>query len=286
MPELPEVETIRRDLAKAIINKKIVDIVIGKKKLIKNSLKTFSRDLYHHKITQINRVGKLLIFALDNKKYLLIHLKMTGQLIYQHCQTIVAGGHNYPPLGLCLPNQYSHIIFTFADHSQLFFNDQRQFGYLNTVNHRQLQTIVNEYGIEPLAKNFTLASLTKALANKKTVIKTTLLNQKNIAGIGNIYADEICHEAKIKPQRTTNKLTATEIKKLFLSANKIIKYAIKYRGTTFSDYVDSQGAKGNYSQHLKVYGREGKICLSCHQAKIKKIKIAGRGTHYCPHCQK
>lgn len=286
MPELPEVETIRRDLTRVILNKEITDINIGKKKLVKNNIDHFIKNIVGKKIIKIDRIGKLLIFHLSNNKYLLIHLKMTGQLIYQQCHRIIAGGHNYPPINSDLPNKFSHLIFTFTDHSQLFFNDQRQFGYLNITTKNELSKITEKYGIEPLQPNFSLRSFEKILTGKSTSIKNILLNQNIIAGIGNIYADEICHSAKIRPQKKAHLLTKSDIKKLFLSTQQIIKQAIKYRGTTFSNYVDSSGNKGNYSSQLKVYGRFQKKCPSCKKGTISKIKISNRGTHYCPKCQK
>ncbi|MBU0647981.1 bifunctional DNA-formamidopyrimidine glycosylase/DNA-(apurinic or apyrimidinic site) lyase [Patescibacteria group bacterium] len=287
MPELPEVETIRRDLVANILHKKIAKVTIGKNKLIKNSSAKFKQAIIGHKFTDISRIGKLLIFALSKKNtYLLIHLKMTGQLIYQSHHQTIAGGHNYPPIQTKLPNKYSHVIFEFEDHSTLFFNDQRQFGYLQIVDHQQLDSIKSQFGIEPLTKNFTFKNFRRVLSDKNTYLKNILLNQKHIAGIGNIYADEICFAANILPQTRANKLNNFQQKKLFQSCQKTIKKAIKHRGTTFQNYVDPQGQKGNYTELLQVYGRENQICNICQANKIKKIKLVGRGTHFCANCQK
>ncbi|MBU4314928.1 bifunctional DNA-formamidopyrimidine glycosylase/DNA-(apurinic or apyrimidinic site) lyase [Patescibacteria group bacterium] len=286
MPELPEVETIRLDLEKTIINKKIVSLKINKPKLIKNvKLSNFKKDLIDTKIVSINRIGKLLYLRLSSQKFLLIHLKMTGQLIFQDNKRIIAGGHNYPPIDDQLPNKYSHTTFHFQDGSALYFNDQRQFGYMKTVDRDELNKIIDSYGIEPLQKNFSVEELTKVFANRKSNIKSLLLNQKLISGLGNIYADEVCFACKIHPGNSGNSLTKKDIAKLHTSIEKIIANAIKYRGTTFKDYTDARGQKGNYSNILKVYGREGEECVRCKDQKIMKIKLAGRGTHLCPKCQ-
>lgn len=286
MPELPEVETIRRDLERAILNKKIVSLEVKKPKLIKNvKLEIFRKDLIGVKIVSINRIGKLLYLELSNQKFLLIHLKMTGQLIFQSNKRIIAGGHNYPPVDDQLPSKYSHITFHFKDGSALYFNDQRRFGYMMTVNRDQLDEIISTYGIEPLQANFSVDNLIKVFVNRKANIKSLLLNQKLISGLGNIYVDEACFASNIHPCRTGYSLTKKEITKLHKSIEKIISNAIEYRGTTFRDYTDAKGQKGNYSNILKVYGREGERCVRCKDQKIVKIKLAGRGTHFCPKCQ-
>jgi formamidopyrimidine-DNA glycosylase len=286
MPELPEVETIRRDLSAKIIDKKIKNICIGKKRIVKNSSQKFIKTLTGNKFIKIDRMGKLLIIGLqDNKQYLLVHLKMTGQLIYCYKGKYVAGGHSLPKIGDSLPNKYSHVIFSFADGSRLFFNDLRQFGYLEIVDAKKLKKVKSKFGIEPLTNNFKLENFKVILKKRTAPIKAVLLNQQLVAGIGNIYADEILFAAKILPTRPANSLRDNEIKNIYLAAEKIIKTAIKYRGTTFNDYVDAQGNVGSFVKHLKVYGRAGKKCLRC-GGIIKKIKLGGRGTHFCSECQK
>lgn len=285
MPELPEVETIRRDLSKKILNKKITNIKIKKNKIVKSNNQQFKKILNNNYFSNINRIGKLLIFKLKNKnKYLLIHLKMTGQLIYKDKNQIIAGGHVNPADKL--PGKYTHVIFNFSDKSNLFFNDLRQFGYLKLVNEKELAEIKFKFGPEPLTKQFTLKKLAEIIKTKKTPIKAVLLNQNLIAGLGNIYVDESLFAAQINPTKKSNKLTDKQIKKLHSAINKIIKKAIKYRGTTFNNYVDAEGRQGNFIKLLKVYHRDGKMCTRCKKNTIKKIKTAGRGTHFCPKCQK
>lgn len=286
MPELPEVETIRRDLLKKIKGQKIDGVVVKKDNMVKGHTKTFIRKIKGQTIKNISRIGKLMIFDLGNDLNLLVHLKMTGQLVFVKGDKVVAGGHNIPKADNRLPNKYSHIIFTLADDSKLFFNDLRQFGYMRLVSNKIRELLVVAYGIEPLTDSFTLDNFKKVFNSRQTSVKAILLNQKLIAGIGNIYADEICHQAGIKPTRQAGCLTQAEIKNIYLACQIIIKKAIRHRGTTFNDYVDASGKEGNFVKLLKVYGREGQVCQRCRQAKIKKIKITGRGTHLCPKCQK
>lgn len=286
MPELPEVETIRLDLIKKLLNIKIEKIVIRKKTIIKGDYKKFISILNNNFIKDIKRIGKLLIFELgDNKNILLIHLKMTGQLIYKTYNKYICGGHNSPIILNDLPGKHTHIIFNFKDSSKLFFNDVRRFGYLKVIDKLLLDDIKKNYGIEPLKQEFNFKNLKLIFKNRKSPIKAVLLNQKLISGIGNIYVDEILYASGMFPGKKANKIKDYEIKKIIISSNKIIKKSIKFRGTTFSDYHDCDGRKGNFSDHLKVYGREGERCFKCGNI-IKKIKLAGRGTNFCQNCQK
>ena len=320
MPELPEVETIRRGLQKQIVGKTIEKIVIKKPNLVKQNQASFRRGLIGATFDKVDRIGKLLIFTVarsqtdaDSKLYLLIHLKMTGQLVYCDEKNFVAGGHanskkeeeeflNGKKEEFCKPGRFTHIIFQLKDQhggkasvlSRLFFNDMRQFGMLKVVNQEELKKIKSKYGIEPGRPNFTFANFQKTLGldknNKKprkANIKATLLNQSIISGLGNIYVDEALFSAKIHPQRTVNTLTTGEQKVLFNAIKRIIKLAIKNNGTTFSDFIDSKGKKGNFSQKLKVYGRQKLRCTRANcLGTIQKIKVAGRGTHFCPECQR
>jgi len=291
MPELPEVETIRRDLAAAILNRRFKSVNILSPKSAFPSAAFFEKSLVGREIKAINRRGKLLIFQLASAvepSYLLIHLKMTGQLIYSDKKHKIAGGHslNTAEELRVLPNKHTRAILEMDNGALLFFNDLRKFGYLKLVSQAELDNILAmNYGPEPLTSAFTVSSFITALSRTNVKIKAALLNQKLVAGLGNIYADEVLWDAGINPNRPVKKVTPAEMKKLFQAINKIIKLAVKHRGTTFSDYVDSSGRKGNFSRFLKVYGRGGEKCPKC-QTTLKKEKVAGRGTHYCPVCQK
>lgn len=286
MPELPEVETIRRDLSKLIIGKEIAKVVLNKPKIVKSPSKEFVKVLTGNKIKSLSRRGKLLIAELEKGGWVLIHLKMTGQLIYRRGKTLITGGHPQPFDLDDLPNKYSHVILEFKDGGKLFFNDMRQFGYMKLVDKKELDNALAKYGIEPLLKNFTLPALQTVLKNKTTPIKAVLLSQPHIAGIGNIYADETCFMAGILPSRRAHKLTLDEISRLHKACHVIIKKAVEKRGTTFRDYRDPAGDKGNYVKYLKVYGRGGEKCLKCKVSILQKVRVAGRGTVYCLKCQK
>ncbi|MBI2064411.1 MAG: bifunctional DNA-formamidopyrimidine glycosylase/DNA-(apurinic or apyrimidinic site) lyase [Candidatus Yanofskybacteria bacterium] len=308
MPELPEVETIRRELEGKIVCKKIVNVEVRAKKIVKMNLKEFGGSLKGNQFTKIERIGKLLIFKLSSSNhtrsdlvwFLLVHLKMTGQLIYRYdikttrgeVTRTIAGGHNLPKNIGELPNKFTHLIFSFADKSHLFYNDMRQFGYMKIVDELEKDKILkNNFGIDAVDGQFTLAVFKKILEKKKgAMAKAVLLDQMSIAGIGNIYADEILFDSQILPNRKVNTLKTEEIKKVYQSTKKVLKHAIRHRGTTFGTqleghYVDTEGRHGNYLDFLKVYQREKEKCLRCKRGVIEKKNIAGRGTRFCPICQ-
>ncbi len=314
MPELPEVETIRRGLERVLPGKEISDLKISKPKLLRGSPAVFRRVLRKARFGKIRRRGKLLIMEVftagrsgkkrvgkADKKFLLIHLKMTGQLIYCDGSDFVAGGHANSRAErerfaagevaeFCQPGKYTHVVFEFVDGSRLFYNDLRQFGYLQVVNEAELAQIESGYGIEPGRENFTWENFKRMFTGRKTNIKAFLLDQKLISGLGNIYVDEVLFAAGINPRRTVDTLDESERKKIFRHIKTIIKRAIEAGGTTFSDYVDASGRRGSFVEKLKVYGRAGELCLRCRRrgakSKIRKLKIAGRGTHLCPRCQR
>jgi formamidopyrimidine-DNA glycosylase len=285
MPELPEVETIKNDLKKKLLDKKISQVHVGLKRIVKGSLSNFKVSLSGRRFTDIERIGKLLIFTLNkNDNFLLVHLKMTGQLIYCQDNNIIAGGHSLPKIQGSLPNKYSHVYFVFEDGAHLFFNDMRTFGYMKIVSKDRLAEIKKKFGFEPLSKEFNLKAFENLLKGRKMNIKAFLLNQSFVAGIGNIYADEILYQAGILPSRSAETLSEGEVGKIFQVIKPILRAAIKHRGTTFNDYVDAQGNKGNYVSQLKVFGKDGSECKKCGTI-IMKSKVAGRGTHFCSGCQ-
>ncbi|MGI6374272.1 MAG: bifunctional DNA-formamidopyrimidine glycosylase/DNA-(apurinic or apyrimidinic site) lyase [Patescibacteria group bacterium] len=291
MPELPEVETIRQDL-QGLLGKKFVNIKILNQKTAQPSAAFLKKKIIDQKIISLTRRGKLLIFSLSNQAQLLIHLKMTGQLIYQQSRQTIYGGHSTSEVdrekavGGPLPNQHTRVILYLNNQQRLFFNDLRKFGYLKVVDSQELEKILaNNYGPEPLEAEFSVNYLSQQLEKRTIKIKPLLLNQRVIAGLGNIYVDESLFLAKIRPDRVSASLTTAEIKSLRLAIRRIIAKAIKYRGTTFSDFIDTQGRSGNFLRFLQVYGRQGQSCFCCGDI-IVKVKLGGRGTHYCPTCQK
>jgi len=287
MPELPEVETIRRSLEKNIIGKKIAEVLVRKKKIVRGGVDDFIKEVVGKKIEKIERAGKLLIFQLLEEKFILVHLKMTGQLIFEKGKKVVAGGHKISDKDIeDLPNKYTHIIFRFTAGAKMFFNDMRQFGYMRLVDKNEKIKVENEYGIDPLKASFTEKVFSEIVSVRKKKIKTVLMEQGLIAGIGNIYADEICFKAGVRPDRSANSLSEAEKKRIHKECKNILKKAVKYKGTTFRDFRDGEGKRGGFSKFLKVYQREGRTCLKCWKEKIKKISVGGRGTRYCPVCQK
>lgn len=291
MPELPEVETVRRDLEAQLINKKIKSIEVINPGTVGHTAKIFSETLQGTSFTDISRRGKLLIFKSSRRGlFLLVHLKMTGQLIYLFKNQISAGGHSLSShsfekaVGGELPNKHTRIIINFSDSSRLFFNDLRKFGYMKLVTTLELEKIVNNYGPEPLGKLFILTDFSTRLKKRHISVKAALLDQKMIAGLGNIYVDEVLFTAGVRPTRPSSSLENVEIARIYKAIKKILILAIKNRGTTFSNYVDGSGHKGNFSQKLQVYGKGKLPCPRCGLAIIK-TKVAGRGTHYCERCQ-
>lgn len=288
MPELPEVETLRKDLFKSVLNKKIKSSKVKWPNMVKplTPLK-FHNKIKDKKITDVKRRGKMLIFELSDGNYITIHLKMTGQLIFQNKKgKVVVGGHPQKDGTVDLPNKYTYIIIDFTDGTRLFFNDVRKFGWMRYVSKYDLYTIIGKYGVEPLSRGFTLSSFKLLLGtypNRR--IKQFLLDQGLVAGLGNIYIDEACHYAKILPTRTVGGLTDKEVKDLYKGIPEILELSISKKGTSFSDYVQLDGKEGQFVKWLKVYNKKGQKCSRC-GTYIDKIKLNGRGTHFCPKCQK
>lgn len=290
MPELPEVETIVRDLNKKIKGKVIKSVQVRVPKLVKNLNTKFVQALLGQKVGSVTRRAKLIKVKIGQQKTLLIHLKLTGQLIYREKSgKLTAGGHPIPQDLKDLPNKFTHIIFTFTDESHLFYNDLRKFGWMNLVSESAAEKLPNqEFGPEPLSPEFTLEKFKQVLAKKSgQPLKKVLMEQKNIAGIGNIYTDEVCFYAGVKPTRQVKSLKPQETERLWQGTRHILKSAIKHRGTSVDTYVDISGRQGGYIPYLKVYDRVGQKCKrqNCHGV-VKKIKFNGRGTHYCDQCQR
>ena len=287
MPELPEIQTIVNDLNKTVLNKKIKKVKIRLPGIVKGVNKDFCSILKNNSFQKISRWGKFIIIQLTRKnKYLIVHLRMTGQIIYIDKKKIIVGGHSVGSNQFDLPQKQTHLTIHFQDQSKLFYNDQRQFGFWQIVNRPGLKKIQDKLGLDPLGDEFSLLNFKKLFSDKKGNIKAFLLNQKYVAGLGNIYVDESLFRAHILPFRKINTLTGKEIKKLYQAIKDILRLSLKYRGTTFNNYVDARGRKGQFIKFLKVYGKEGQKCPRCRKGTIKKVKIAGRGTRYCPYCQK
>ncbi len=310
MPELPEVETIKLELNELIKGKIISSVEVNLAKEVKTPLAVFKRKVKGAKIKAVQRRAKMLLIEIvprgqQKSEWLVFHLKMTGQIIYQGKQGKLAGGGH--PIGYGsvknnfsesetgslgsardkllanLPNKYSHVIFNLDDGSHIFFNDTRQFGWVKLVNEQELKKMEEKLGPEPLEINW--REFSALIKDRKTAIKPLLMEQKVLAGVGNIYAQEACWCAKISPLRKADSLSEQEIKELFDCLKKILRLAIEKRGTTAANYVDVFGRQGSMWPYLKVYGRAGEKCLRCGK-KLKQIKQAQRSTVYCAGCQK
>lgn len=281
MPELPEVETIRQGLAKSLVGHKILAVKVLAPKLFIGD----PQIIVGQEVLETSRRAKILIIKLS-ENFLLTHLKMTGQLIFQPNKgELVIGGHPDKVYGLQLPHKHSHVIIEF-DNGTLFFNDLRKFGWMKILaSLDELQSEVAHLGPEYTWPEFTIDYFQAELAKRRITIKQTLLDQTFIAGIGNIYADESLFSAKVNPRRKANDLTKAEIKKLFACIPKVFNLALQHGGTSSRDYRQADGSMGTYLDVAKVYKREGQLCLVCGQP-IERIKISGRSSHFCPNCQK
>lgn len=285
MPEMPEVEVVRRELVKTSLHKKIVRTSVRFPKIVKNDA-TFEQKIVSKEFIDVSRRGKLLFFHLDDGNFLLGHLKMTGQFIFVDKDgKLAGGGHSLTELDMNLPHKHTHITFFFDDGSKLYFNDMRRFGYVYWGNEADKIGAEAKFGIEPGLGNWTWKNFAPIFDKRKTTVKALLLNQKVVSGLGNIYVDEALYHAGVRPERVANTMTVAERKLLFHWSSKVMMDSIAVGGTTFYDFTNVSGQPGNYTNLLQVFTRQGKPCFNC-GTTIKKIKCAGRGTHFCPNCQK
>lgn len=290
MPELPEVETIVRDLKKHILGRKIEDVWSDFKKVVKipADFELFKRKIIGKKIKKIRRRGKNILFDLSGKETLLIHQKLTGHLLYGvwSIKNKVWVPSVVGPLGDPV-NRFIHLIFWLDNKKMLALSDLRKFAKVELWNKSELENAeeFKRLGPEPLEEDFTFNKFKKIIQKARGKIKEVLMNQNIIVGIGNIYSDEILWRAKIHPQKETSKLKEVEIKKIYLVMKKILKKAIKLGGESISDYRRISGEKGYFDKERRIYRREGEKCVFCGRI-IKRIKIGGRSAHFCPKCQK
>jgi len=283
MPELPEIETIRLQLQKVLIGQTLVRVNSNSKKTVKSDLGV----LVGKKVIGIERLGKVLLIKFANDLKLGFHFKMTGQLIYDPTSLKaslgagrIVGGHPTQDFINKLPSKHTRVIFYF-DGGILYFNDHRKFGWIE-INPK----FVDSLGPEPI--KMTSDEVSKAIKFIKRLrrpIKTIIMDQEVISGVGNIYANDALWEAGITPQSRSDQLTSNQLSVLFKKINLVLREGIKYGGATAANYVDLQGLGGHYQEHFRVYNREGKPCLVC-KTKIKKIILGGRGTYFCPVCQR
>jgi formamidopyrimidine-DNA glycosylase len=289
MPELPEIETIRRGLADLIVDKTIARVEVRCAK----SFLGRPTDLDGTQITGLHRRGKLLIFATTDP-HIAIHLRMTGQLIFVGQQRSAsgqqrfAGGHPTDSFEHALPDCHTRVIFEFTDGSHLYFNDQRKFGFVQILSDAELRDLpfLQQLGPEPLDPTLTTNQFIARFEGKRrSNIKAALLDQHTIAGIGNIYADESLFLAQLHPLTPVELLTHADFDRLLTSIRATMTASLDSGGSTMATYRRADGTKGNYLDlFANVFHRDGQPCPIC-GTTIIKIKVAGRGTHLCPHCQ-
>lgn len=287
MPELPEVETVRLQLLHKVVGKRIANVEVFHQKTV-NHDPTFADRLSGKTIEHIDRIGKLLIwsFAKTPDMFLLSHLKMTGQFFFRDKGTVVGGGHSLTPTDTReLPGKHTRVAFHFTDGSTLFFNDMRLFGYTKLASAAEVVAAREQYGEEPIHDSFDRDAFVAKLKKRKTSIKAVLLDQSFIAGLGNIYVDETLFRAAVRPTRPAHRVTKAEAYAIAEHSGAVMRHAILVGGTTFQHFVDTGGEHGNYTDYLQVFGKQNTPCPAC-GTLIKKSRVAGRGTHYCPKCQK
>lgn len=273
MPELPEVETVRRGLTQLVEGAKVNTIDVLYPKMINVSEKEFKDVLQKHQIIRIDRRGKYLLFRFDNDMNLVSHLRMEGK-------------YDVEPDGT-EPTKHTHIIFHLDDNRELRYKDSRKFGRMYLVKNGDEKTLsgLGTIGPEPTDATLTFDYMKSIMNKARGKIKPFLLNQSNIAGLGNIYCDEVLWLTSIHPETQTNLITDEEIEALRKNIIAEIKMAINGHGTTVHSYSNAFGEAGQFQNHLHVYGRKGEPCERC-DTLLEKIKVAQRGTTYCPNCQR
>jgi formamidopyrimidine-DNA glycosylase len=304
MPELPEVETVRIGLARLLPGRSVAQATFDWPKSFPNAPEDVRQFLVGAAIVAVRRRAKILIIDLSSDYSLIIHLKMTGQLVFigptvTATVTPVAGertpepdlrfgaGHPNDSLIGELPDKSTRVTLSFADGSRLFFNDQRKFGWMRLLPTLEIANLdfFQKVGPEPLAADFTWQAMRERLLRRpNSGIKAVLLDQTVVAGIGNIYADESLWGAQIHPATLVKNLTAEQFHRLYEELIFVLELSIEKGGSTDRNYVNAEGRKGSYMTFARVFRREGQACPRC-GAIILKTRVAGRGTHTCPHCQ-
>lgn len=289
MPELPEVESIKLQLSKYLTGHKIISVDVGSRKIFQGD----EKKIIGGKVTGTRRFGKVSVIDLDNGYSILTHVKLTGQYIYRgpnlpnpkNLSTKVTGG---------VPGVHTHVIFNLSRGGKLYYNDVRRFGWIKVVRSDEVENekFISKLGPEPFgsAKGkpslLTIDLFKKILSKTSRNIKVVLMDQTKIGGVGNIYANDALWLSKINPKTPANLLDKKSSKLLFDAVHSVLKEGIKYGGASELAFVTPDGTEGSYQKHTLVYGHDGEPCERCHKAIIKKIFLNGRGTYFCPVCQK
>ncbi len=288
MPELPEVEVVKRSLQSFIKGRKIKKITILNRKLRYKIKKNFENHIKNQKIIFTKRRSKFLLLGLEKRNVILIHLGMTGKLFIfnQSSKQLLKTSFYYENK---IDKKHNHLIFEFNRNMSLIYNDVRKFGFIKLISLRNFNknNHLIHLGPEPLNKEFNITYLTKKICNIKKNVKNFLMDQKNVAGLGNIYVNEILHSSSINPRKISKNLKLGEIKKIIKNTKIILKKAIFLGGSSIRDFKGISGNTGNFQQKFKVYGRDGQLCRkSGCKGIIKKIYISNRSTFHCVKCQK
>lgn len=294
MPELPEVEVIVRGLKTKITDRKIKSVDVRYSKVAGGDIENFTKNVIDARIGEIERRGKLIIIHLSNKNVLFIHLKLTGQLIYtDKSGKGYKGGHSQKAMDLPPPNKFTHITLQFDDGSHLYFNDLRRFGWMKVASEHEfleksgvVGKILAGIGPDPTLKVFNNREYIKTVKKRaRSNIYQVLMDQKIVAGLGNIYVNELLWRNKINPQTKIGTLPESQISKLAGGIKPLFAEAIRYGGSSANTFVKIDGSKGTFTDHLDVYHREGEKCHRNDGGVITRVKIAGRSAFYCPECQ-
>ena len=289
MPELPEVEVIKMSLQKSILNLSIKDVEINEANLRYKVKLRDIKQIIGLKILNIKRRSKYLIFFFNKEVVMISHLGMTGKFFIMKKNKSMQKTSFYYNLNDEKDRKHDHIIFNLNNKKKLIYNDVRKFGFLkfDTYNKFNENLHLKTLGPEPLSKYFNYKYFKNYIKRKKRLIKDLLMDQKFIAGLGNIYVNEILFYSKIRPTRKVNKLTNIEIIKILTNTKKILKKAISFGGSSIKNFSSSSGKEGSYQQHFGVYAKKGKNCSNtdCNK-KIKKIALSNRASFFCPKCQK
>jgi len=287
MPELPEVETVKNGLSRLLKNKTVKSVTFDWPKGFPNSEADVNNFLIGASVINVERRGKSLIITLSSKYCLVVHLKMTGQLVFRGKEQFGAGHPNNSLIGP-LPDKSTRVVLTFTDNSKLFFNDQRKFGWMRLLPEFEVANLdfMKKLGPEPLNSEFKNSEFRKRVRRRKnSSIKATILDQTVLAGVGNIYADESLWMAKIHPASLSGTLSDAKLNLLFKSIKEVFIKSISLGGSTDRNYVDAEGKKGSYLEFANVFRKEGQLCPRCNTIIIK-TRVATRGTHLCPKCQR
>lgn len=289
MPELPEVETLRRGLDSLVVGERIVSVRVWDRKIFDAPDSVLARQVAGHRIERVSRRGKVLILFLDGAVSLLIHPKMTGQLVLvTGGVTVLAGGHPSPGMLQPMPNATTRVSFSLTSAGCLYFNDARRFGWIRLTGPDPCaeDPFLRRLGPEPLDPAFTAVALGAGLTrHDRAPVKAVLLGQAVVAGLGNIYADESLHRARIHPARPAGDLSPAEVRRLHRAIRATLRGAVATAGTSFAGYVNDFRGEPGYLDQAGVFRREGLLCQVC-GTPIARTTVAGRATRFCPRCQR